>query len=340
MDPITGLLLAVLAGIPNGIAWSLSSIFQRLPAAYFAGAGYIVASVVAFGWLILLEGTPAHVDPSYWLKMFLTAGLLAVAFILATAAPRVADLTLTRPMTPLTIVLMFVSGPLLVKLGEEVKWKTTNDWGDFGIAVVVTSFVLLLLVRSKLPDAPAEAKKSKSRGVGMMLVVVALYSITAYYDAILVDASSPAFYLATIFFVIGLMCLGLGALDRRFFFLHLEKGREVYEHCWSWKNIRPCVFFGVLYASATACHMVALKATGHVNYVVAIKESLSAVDAALVTWLLVHGTKKGWWWRRRDAEAEKVYVAKRNEAETLPRRVWAMLGIVAGTTILVVLGTT
>lgn len=174
----------------------------------------------------------------------------------------------------------------------------------------------------------------------MMLVVVALYSITAYYDAILVDASSPAFYLATIFFVIGLMCLGLGALDRRFFFLHLEKGREVYEHCWSWKNIRPCVFFGVLYASATACHMVALKATGHVNYVVAIKESLSAVDAALVTWLLVHGTKKGWWWRRRDAEAEKVYVAKRNEAETLPRRVWAMLGIVAGTTILVVLGTT
>ena len=339
MDPITGLLLAVLAGIPNGTAWSLSSIFRRLPAAYFSGTSFLAASVVASGWLFL-EGMPTHIDSSYWLKMFLNAGLLAVAFTLATAAPRIADLTLTRPITPLTIVFMFVSGPLLVGFGEEVEWKTTNDWGDFGIVVVVVSFVLLLLIRSKSPDVSTGIKKSKSRGVTMMLAVAVLYSVTAYYDIILLRASSSPFYLATIFFVIGLMCFGLGALDRRFFFLHLEEKQEAYKNCWSWKNIRPCALFGILYTAATACHMVAIDVTSHVNYVVAIKESLSAVDAALVTWLLVHGTKKGWWWRRRDAEAEKVYAAKKSEADALPRRVWAMVGIAAGTAILVVLGTT
>lgn len=325
-------LLPVLAGILNGTAWSLTSIFKRLPAAYFTGASFIVAGLLACVW-VGVEGVPKEIAPNYWSVLLLNALLLAVAFTLANAAPRVSDLTLARPINPLCSVLMFVSGPVLASLGVAAVWSTPNAWGTVGIVIMVASLIFLAFSGTKTAEPSSASRAAKYRGMLMMLVVVVLYSITSFYDLIALRASSSAFYLATIFLLIGLVCLVLGALDRSFFFLHLEERREDYRNCWSLRNVAPCVLFGALYFSATALHMVTIDATSHIFYVVAIKEGLTAIDSAVVTIVLIKGVAWRLW-----TLPEGVYRDKEKEYRALPLRFPPMVGVALGIFVVLLFG--
>jgi hypothetical protein len=278
-------LLPVLAGFLNGTAWVIPAFSKKLPPLYFMGSGFLIAGLVASIWLVF-EGMPQEITSKYWEALCINTILLAVAFTFDAAAVRVSDPTRVRPIRALTAIFMLGSAWVLTKLGVAQTWETPNAFGIVGIVVVALG---LLWIFSEEGIRNALRLALRERGTPMMLIAVGLYSVTSFYDLIAIRESSNIFYLATIFPLVGVLCLIGGKFDKEYLasFLHgsaQEKHkmhRRSYFSCWSLGALVGPALFGVFYAIATMFHMITANVTGHVTYVVAIKDGLTAVDAAL-----------------------------------------------------------
>ena len=347
-------LLPIVAGVLNGTAWALPKFYARTPPLLFTGVGFLVASLTSAVWL-LYTGLP-EITPTFWFATGINALLLAVAFTLAVAAPRISDLTLTRPINAFTPVLMLVSGPALIAGGVDEPWQQPNVFGVLGVVVMVGAVYQLFRTKDGGMLGPLRAI-GRERGAWLMLVVVALYSVTSYLDLIALRAANWALYLTVVFALIGCFSLCLAYLDStvrlsitegwyiRFVRIHFvrirfvrtqadEQGlfggtRTAYQlsHWWcEWKII---VLFGLLYAFATICHMVAIDMTEHVTYVVAIKEGITAVDSMVAVWFWV-----AWHTRRKQGVDQKLV----NERTQLRRRAPWLLVLAGGVVMLLTLG--
>lgn len=281
MELLNVWLLAILAGVFNGFAWIVPGLFQRIPHFLFVGIGFLGAGIISFSYMLWTGTLPEVIEDRYWWALGLNTVLLSAAFTLSAVAPRLSAYSLIRPIHSLTPVLMLISGPILIGLGVAGSWAPVSFVGAMGIIIICAG--LYSLLTDDRTGGQFIVNLRRHRGVQMIMVVVTIYSITSYFDLIAVQASTPAFYLSCVYSLIGLVCLCLYAGERNFFpdnkiDYSLQKVTRS-----EWLSM---LAFGVLFPIASICHVEAMNIAGHVTHVVAIKEGITAIDAALTLWLI------------------------------------------------------
>ncbi|MCG3120244.1 MAG: hypothetical protein ALAOOOJD_02871 [bacterium] len=125
--------------------------------------------------------------PGFWLALVVGAGLNAVCTILYMKAIKQSALSLTVPLVALTPMFLLLTSPLMI--GEFPDWS-----GVFGIVLIVMgSYVLNLNASAPGYFAPFRALL-KEPGPKLMLLTAFLWSLTANFDKIGIQNSSPLFW--------------------------------------------------------------------------------------------------------------------------------------------------
>ncbi len=152
--------------------------------------GVAAVPTVLLGGIVLATG-PAAPGDGFWLALVVSGGINAVATPLIVVALQRSDLSLVTPLTSLTPLFMLVTGAVV--LGEVP--------GPRGIAGVVTivagAWLLALPARHQGALGPFRAVLGDP-GARAMLLVAFLYSISATYDKVGAQASSPLLWAASI----------------------------------------------------------------------------------------------------------------------------------------------
>ncbi len=201
----------------------------------------------------------------FWPALLLGGGLNVVTTILYMKAIKQSALSLTVPMVAFTPLFILVTSPLMI--GE---WP--NVWGVLGVLLIVAgSYMLNLGERQRGYLAPFRALLQE-RGPRLMLITAFLWSITANFDKIGVQNSSPLFWSIAI--------TGFSALVLFPLMLHKSQ-RETRQILIRSKALAPIGFFGALTA---IFQMTAISLT-LVAYVIAIKRT-SAVMSVVWGYLI------------------------------------------------------
>jgi drug/metabolite transporter (DMT)-like permease len=178
------------------------SVFQEAGRGELVLDEYVVAACsMGFASLFLLpillwQGLPA-LGKDFGLAMAIGGSLNVVAFTLYVKAIKLADLSLTVPLTTLTPLFLLVTSPLIVR-----EFPTPAD--AIGVClIVIGSYVLNLGERQKGWFAPLQAMWNH-RGSRLMLVVAFIWSITSAFDKVGVLNSSPLCWATSLFAYIAL----------------------------------------------------------------------------------------------------------------------------------------
>jgi drug/metabolite transporter (DMT)-like permease len=196
----------------------------------------------------------------FWPALLLGGGLNVVTTILYMKAIKQSALSLTVPMVAFTPLFILMTSPLMV--GEFPNWG-----GVLGVLFIVAgSYVLNLGERQRGYLAPFRALVQE-RGPRLMLITAFLWSITANFDKIGVQNSSPIFWSIAISMFSALVLFPI--------ILH-KSTRAVKQIPTRLQVLAPIGFFGALTA---IFQMTAISLT-LVAYVIAIKRT-SAVMSVL-----------------------------------------------------------
>ncbi len=314
--------MAIIAGIFNGFAWLIPGIYSRVPNFLFVGVGFLMAGMVSAVYMLIVGGIPAEIKPLFAHALITDVTLLTIAFCLSAAAPRISDYSLIRPIHAFTPVLMLVSGVVLTSFGLTLTWAPVSLWGAVGIVIMCLGLYALFTSGDRGLRTFFKTIQ-ENRGVQMIIVVVIIFSVTSYVNLIGVQNSSPSFYLMCLYTLIGVLCLILFLLERMFLPSVTTDYRLASVSAREW---RAMVLFGVLFPIASIFHVEAMNIAGHVTYVVAIKEGITAIDAALTLWLIA----KYMPWMLSDTQHREVSI--------LSQRIWPMSIIATGIVVLIVFG--
>lgn len=169
---------------------------------------------VLLGALVLARGagTPG---PGFGPALAVSGGINAVATPLIVHALKRSDLSLVAPLRSLTP--LFMLGTAAVVLGER-----PSSTGAIGVAVIVAGAYLLNGSRRAVgPLAPLRSLLGDP-GARLMLLVAVLYSISATYDKVGTQASSPLVWAASVQAMVGTLLApvaawrwGMGGPSRR-----------------------------------------------------------------------------------------------------------------------------
>lgn len=201
----------------------------------------------------------------FWTALLIGGSLNAAATILYMKALKYSDLSITVPMVTFTPLFLLATSPLIV--GE-----FPTFFGLVGIILIVMgSYVLNIKKRDNGYLAPFRAL-IKEKGPKMMLAVAFIWSITANFDKIGVQNSSPLFWAIAIniFLTIALFPI----------MLH-KSGKNVKTIP---KNLKALLPIGLFSALGLVFQMIAISLT-LVAYVISIKRT-SAVMGVLWGYLI------------------------------------------------------
>lgn len=202
----------------------------------------------------------------FWPALVVDGSLNVVAALLYMRALKISDLSLTVPLVTFTPLFLLVTSPLIV--GE-----FPSPYGLAGIALIVAgSYTLNIRQRHAGFLAPMRALL-RDRGPRLMLVVAAIFSITANVDKIGVQNSSPLFWSITLSAFMTLSLFPLMLLRSRSGAVELRE------------NLRGLVLIGLFSALTTIFQMTAIQLT-LVAYVIAIKRT-SAIFSVLLGHLVL-----------------------------------------------------
>ncbi|MEN8376152.1 MAG: EamA family transporter [Gemmatimonadota bacterium] len=153
--------------------------------------------------LAIVAGEP--LQDGFWGALAVSGGINAVAALLIARAVHGSDLSLVSPLKSLTPVFMLVTAPLII--GE-----TASAVGMAGVVVIVAGAYLLSEPEGEGILAPYRAL-ARDTGAREMLVVAAIFSVSAVVDKIGVIASGPFAWAAAInvFVAISVAPWALGA---------------------------------------------------------------------------------------------------------------------------------
>jgi drug/metabolite transporter (DMT)-like permease len=167
---------------------------------------------------------------TFFIALIVTIILNTIAFNVYVKALKHGDLSVTVPMTAFTPLFLLITSPIIV--GE---FPSTQ--GLFGVlAIVIGSYVLHIKEKKDGILAPFKAL-IKQKGPRLMLLLAAIWSITANVDKIGIQNSSPFFWA---------ICMSAG-LSVSMFIVVLFKAREeikkLPKHI---KTVAPMGFFMAL----------------------------------------------------------------------------------------------
>jgi len=163
----------------------------------------VLAFLFAVTGILLLPFGVENVHHLYALRFlpaFLVSFIINIfAYLLLIRAIHIAPVSVVMPFVGFTPVFLIISGYLI--LGE-----TVTAGQGIGILMIITGGFILQMPDLKAAKGPAllAVFNVKEKGIGLMLLVAFLWSISASVEKIAVQASSPSFYGASIHLLLGL----------------------------------------------------------------------------------------------------------------------------------------
>lgn len=222
--------------------------------AMFAFAFPFIATV------LLIVGFPP-VKPPFWFAMAVSLLVNCFAFTFYVKAIQLSPLALTFPFLAFTPLFLILTS--YVTLGE-----APNLRGGIGILLIVVGAYLLNLDRLRQGFLGPLRAIHRERGSLLMLMVAAIWGISASMDKMAVINSSPFFYLAVFHLVFPVVYLPI----------LLVKSRE---SIFRIKREAPALLlFGGLGALTVGFQMMAIK-LALVSFVIAIKRAGMVFSIAL-----------------------------------------------------------
>ncbi len=206
-----------------------------------------------------LRGIPA-IDPSFWWIIALNTPLLVLSNILLIKDEKVAPLSTTLPLLSLTPVFLIFTSYFF--LGE-----LPNSYGVVGIFLVVAG-ALLLKGEDLRQGLTARMREIFSRRSSLYILIIAfIWSFSATFAKMAIEASSVWFYLAvTIFLESLIMSLWVGG---NYGFRAFKLAREKFS---------ILVSAAVFSVAADVIFLLGLETT-FVSYAIAIKRALLIVGS-------------------------------------------------------------
>jgi drug/metabolite transporter (DMT)-like permease len=151
---------------------------------------------VTLGSLVALGGAPEP-GPRFGIALAVSGGINVVATPLIVWALERSDLSLVAPLRSLTPVFMLVTAGLV--LGE-----APSAVGAAGVAVVVAGAYLLNVRDRTAGRLEPLLALARDPGARAMLLVAFLYSVSATFDKVGTQASSPLVWAAAVHVVVAL----------------------------------------------------------------------------------------------------------------------------------------
>jgi uncharacterized membrane protein len=263
-----GILLAGAVALIKGV----QSVYQRKNAV--ESDEFITAfSSRIFGVPVLLAGLALKGVPEFSTNFLLLAvpqsAVIALTSILIAKAYKASDASIVTPMFALSPMLVII--PSFLLLGE-----LPSLTGGLGILLIVLGAYTLKIDDSKNILEPLK-KLWEERGVQLILVVIAIYAVTASTDKIGVNMSSPVAWPLTVYTLSSIFMLPV----------MLRKSPD-----WSQKmksSWKPLAFLGLTGGLSIILQMVAIDLT-LVSYVISIKR-LSIPVTVICSYFLLNETE-------------------------------------------------
>ena len=156
--------------------------------------------------LVLFQGMP-DIAQVFWKAAFITGVINIITTLLSLRALNKGELSMVAPMLALSPIFLLITSPIITK-------QFPNFWGVIGILLSVSGIYTMKIQEIKIGWLEPFRAIWRSAGVKEALLVAFLYSISANYDSIAANSSSPFFTLLTVNVFI-FLCLLLPALNQR-----------------------------------------------------------------------------------------------------------------------------
>lgn len=155
------------------------------------GFSIFVFAIPFLGTMLFVEGIPI-IQESFWPSMIASGSLNLVAIILFTRSLKVSPISISVPMLAFSPVFLLITSPIMVN-------EFPTSGGIIGILFIVFGAYLLNLDRKKMSLSGPFVSIFKEKGPLFMLGVAGIWSISANFDKIGVQSSSPFFYAFSVF---------------------------------------------------------------------------------------------------------------------------------------------
>jgi drug/metabolite transporter (DMT)-like permease len=254
----------------------LTALFYGAQSAYLKGVlaevdkllvawGIFAFALPIFVGMLAFEGLPAVAGSFYW-ALGVSLGVNVIAWPLFVRAVQISDISLVMPLVALTPV--FVIGVEFVLLGE-----LPSGTGLWGILLITLGAYVLNINRQTAGLLEPLTSLASDRGALYMLLVAALWSVSATVEKIAVGSSSPDFYLTS---------LGLGFSLVFVVVLAFRVEAPLKNLRTHWLKLAGA---GILTGLMAVFQMRAIAETPLVNYVISIKRAGMLVSV-LAGWLI------------------------------------------------------
>ncbi|MCL2933825.1 MAG: GRP family sugar transporter [Trichodesmium sp. MAG_R03] len=219
---------------------------------YIIGCSLTFFTSLFLSPLLLFIDTP-QVGNKFWLALLVSGFLNGIAYILYLRAIKISDLSIVAPITTFSPLFLLITSPLIV--GEFPQLL-----GIIGVLLIVLgSYLLNLKQKQQGYLAPFRAIIT-DHGSRLSLLVAFIWSISANFDKVGVQNSSPIFWAISVFFTISIILLPIVLYKSHHNLYKLKTG--------GWK----LVIYGMINSLAMGCQMMAINLI-FVAYVISVKRT-------------------------------------------------------------------
>lgn len=202
---------------------------------------------------VLVQGIPTVTEP-FWYVIAVSVPLFIFSSVLLVRAIHISPLSATIPFLGFSPVFMLLTSWIILD-------QVPSVWGMLGIGIVtIGSYLIHFQGRAAGWLAPVRSLIHE-RGSWYALIVAGIWSVTANFDKIGIDHSSPMFYLLVSEVASLILFTGYILLRRNISFRAGFTG-----------NVRALVLTGLLTGTATLIQMYAIQLI-LVPYVITIKRA-------------------------------------------------------------------
>ena len=220
--------------------------------------GFMLALPYYFIWL-LLEGMP-EVKSAFWIAIVFHVPLLLIANVLMVEAHRASPLILTAPYLAFTPAFLLITSPIM-KAG-------TPTWlGVLGVLILTIGLYTINTQEGQIGLLAPFKQLVKEKGSWLMLLVAAIFSITANLDLIAFRNANAPFYLLVDH---GLCSVLMAVILIIYYFKSLPNERSVYSPIYAKKVL---FFYGLIVAMEVILHLLAFRWIPIVPYVISGKRA-------------------------------------------------------------------
>jgi len=179
-------------------------------------AGCVARGIIALVALIIIlwQGIPT-IGPEFLKAVFISGTINVATTFLTLRALKNGELSLVAPILALSPIFLLLTSPIINN-------QFPNFWGLIGILLSVGGIYSMKIQEKKFGWFEPIKAIWKSEGVKEALLVAFLYSISANYDSIGANSSSPFFFILTVNFFI-FACFLLPAISRKGFFRSIRE---------------------------------------------------------------------------------------------------------------------